>query len=117
MALSTAIPDFVLSDKQTEKRHADAETPEQKAHVVSQQSSKSSWWPLPGTVHGSFLDVGVWTPALEVWFQNNLDAIQRGERTVKTQSQWRTTLRGKREIVRMAESNVHFAEKYFEISS
>ena len=105
-----------LIDETVEKRAGKATTAESKANIIASTTSKSSWWPLPSATKGSFLDVGVWTPANEEWFQKQLDDIKSGSRLVKTSKGKRGWARFKlnhKQRFSMHASSVHYSEQFF----
>lgn len=62
--------------------------------------TEQSWWPTAGKFEDSGLNVGLWTPNCEEWYERRLAAILDGSSTPCTASAWRDLIKFERETKR-----------------
>ena len=91
-----------VSNPKAQKKSGTAEGPAKKVsdNEGNRQQSMSSWWPPHHLMNKTFFDVGMWTPMLELWFQENLKAYRDGTKSVRTATQWRNVLRARKQCHR-----------------
>ena len=76
------------------------------------QTRDISWWPKPSAWLGSGLNVGYWSKDCESWFRKRLGDIKAGKAILRTQSQWRHSLKFTSDCVNVAQKNEQLAAEF-----
>lgn len=74
--------------------------------------SEESWWPTAGKFEDSGLNVGVWTPKCEEWYQKRRKGILEEARGACNASDWRTYLKFEGETKRVLRGARTLAARY-----
>ena len=62
---------------------------------------EKSWWPTSSKYEESGLNIGVWTPRSEDWFQLRRSRILNGTDETLSATKWRVPIRGEAETKRL----------------
>jgi hypothetical protein len=60
-----------------------------------------SWFPPPNIWNWSGYNVGQWTEECEIWFQQHISKIHRGEFQPLSTKDWRASIRNTRAAVKL----------------
>lgn len=77
--------------------------------------SECSWWPTLNKYEDSGLNLGVWTPRCEEWFQRRRALLLTEIGLPHTASKWRTLLRGEAETKRLLKGSRQLAGQFIKL--